>query len=154
MSPTAVTAPTLTFAECMVGTVLPELALPLDRTLIVACAIASQDFEDVHHDPGKAVERGMPDIFMSINSTNGFIDRYVTDVFGPTARIAKVSLRLGVPNFPGDTMTFSGVVDAVEASTLTLSVVGRNVRGAHVTAQVRLAPTKVLEAHEPHEGDK
>lgn len=142
MTAATVTTPTLTFEECTVGTVLPELALPLDRTLIVAAAIASQDFEDVHHDPGKAVERGMPDIFMSINSTNGFIDRYVTDVFGATARIVKVSLRLGVPNFPGDTMTFAGAVDAIEGSTLSLSVVGRNPRGAHVTAQVRLAPNQ------------
>jgi hypothetical protein len=148
MSAIATTTPTLTFEECAVGTVLPELALPLDRTLIVAAAIASQDFEDVHHDPGKAVERGTPDIFMSINSTNGFIDRYVTDVFGPTARIAKVSLRLGVPNFPGDTMTFSGEVNTIDGSTLGLSVVGRNSRGAHVTARVRLSPTQ------RHEGDK
>lgn len=131
---------TLTVADLEVGTALPELALVLDRTLIVAAAIASQDFEDVHHDPGKAAERGMPDIFMSINSTNGFIDRYVTDVFGPETRLRKVSLRLGVPNFPGDTMTFSGEVSAIEDEVLTIAVVGRNARGAHVTAQVRLAP--------------
>jgi hypothetical protein len=142
---------TLSFDDCVVGTVIPELALPLDRTLIVATAIASQDFEDVHHDPGKANERGTPDIFMSINSTNGFIDRYVTDVFGPTARISKVGLRLGVPNFPGDTMTFSGEVTAVDGATVSLSVVGRNSRGAHVTAQVRIVPTQPTETHE---GDK
>ncbi len=57
--------------DCEVGSVLPSLELPLDRTLIVATAISSQDFEDVHHDPGKAQERGTPDIFMSINTTNG-----------------------------------------------------------------------------------
>ena len=130
----------LDLADCGVGTVLPELALPLDRTLIVATAMASQDFEDVHHDPGKAAERGTPDIFMSINSTNGFIDRYVTDVFGPATRIHKVSLRLGATNFPGDTMTFTGEVSAVEGDVRTLSVVGKNARGAHVTAQVRMSP--------------
>lgn len=135
---------TLSFAECVVGSTLPDLALPLDRTLIVATAIASQDFEDVHHDPGKAEERGMPDLFMSINSTNGFIDRYITDVFGPTTRILKVALRLGVPNFPGDTMTFSGEVVAVEAGLVSVKVVGRNARGAHVTAQVRVAPYEAI----------
>lgn len=133
---------TMSFDDCAVGTALPTLDLPLDRTLIVATAIASQDFEDVHHDPGKATERGTPDIFMSINSTNGFIDRYVTDVFGPTARILKVSLRLGVTNFPGDTMTFTGEVSEVDGAAVTLSVVGKNARGAHVTATVRLAPTR------------
>ncbi|MQW74328.1 acyl dehydratase [Nocardioides sp. dk4132] len=125
-----------------VGDTLPELALPLDRTTIVAAAIASQDFEDVHHDPTKANERGTPDIFMSINSTNGFLDRYVTDVFGPTTRFKKVSLRLGVPNFPGDTMTFSGEVTEVAGDDVTLKVVGRNSRGAHVTATVTITPSQ------------
>ncbi len=138
-TPASTTPAPLRIEDCSVGTILPELALVLDRTLIVAAAVASQDFEDVHHDPDKAAERGMPDIFMSINSTNGFIDRYVTDVFGPAVRLAKVSLRLGVPNFPGDTMTFAGEVGAVEDDSVDLRVVGRNARGSHVTAQVRLA---------------
>ncbi|MBM7519638.1 MaoC/PaaZ C-terminal domain-containing protein [Nocardioides nitrophenolicus] len=129
---------TPTVVRPVVGETLPELALPLDRTTIVATAIASQDFEDVHHDPGKANERGTPDIFMSINSTNGFLDRYVTDLFGPATRIRKVALRLGVPNFPGDTMTFSGEVAEVTDVAVTLKVVGRNVRGAHVTATVTI----------------
>lgn len=140
MSVVGTTTAPVALGDCAVGTTLPELALPLDRTLIVATAIASQDFEDVHHDPGKAAERGTPDIFMSINSTNGFIDRFVTDAFGPQVRIAKVSLRLGAPNFPGDTMTFSGEVTAVEGDTVTVAVVGRNSVGAHVTAQVVVAP--------------
>ena len=125
-------------AGLVVGEVLPELALPLDRTTIVATAIASQDFEDVHHDPSKANERGTPDIFMSINSTNGFLDRYVTDLFGPATRIRKVALRLGVPNFPGDTMTFSGEVAEVTDAAVTLRITGRNARGPHVTATVTL----------------
>ena len=38
--------------DVSVGDVLPELAIPLTRTLIVASAIASRDYQDVHHDPG------------------------------------------------------------------------------------------------------
>ena len=124
-----------------VGTVLPELPIELDRTTIVAAAIASQDFEDVHHDPGKANERGTPDIFMSINSTNGFIDRYVTDWTGPGARITSVSLRLGVPAFPGDTLRMTGQVVEVDGERTRLAVVGSNERGAHVTASVVVVPT-------------
>jgi hypothetical protein len=119
-----------------VGTVLPELPIELDRTTIVATAIASQDFEDVHHDPGKANDRGTPDIFMSINSTNGFVDRYVTDWTGPHARIVSVSLRLGVPAFPGDRLLMTGEVVEVEGDRTTVKVVGSTDRGAHVTAQV------------------
>jgi hypothetical protein len=132
----------MTFADCRVGTALPVLELPLDRTTIVATAIASQDFEDVHHDPGKAHERGTPDIFMSINATNGFVDRYVTDWSGPAARITRVALRLGVPNFPGDTMRLTGEITAVEGHAVTLRVLGENERGVHVTAEVTLVPTR------------
>lgn len=131
----------MTLPECQVGTELPALDLPLDRTTIVATAIASQDFEDVHHDPGKAQERGTPDIFMSINSTNGFIDRYVTDWAGPASRITRVALRLGVPNFPGDTMRLTGEVTATDGDAVTLRVLGSNTRGVHVTAEVTLVPT-------------
>ncbi|MFI0484934.1 hypothetical protein [Actinomadura sp. 9N215] len=130
----------MTFPDCAVGTPLPVLDLPLDRTLIVATAIASQDFEDVHHDPGRAEERGTPDIFMSINSTNGFVDRYITDWTGPRARIVRVALRLGVPNFPGDTMRLSGEVTDVTGGSVTVRVTGRNSRGTHVTADVVVAP--------------
>jgi hypothetical protein len=125
-------------ADCPAGTRLPALDLPLDRTTIVATAIASQDFEDVHHDPAKARERGTPDIFLSINSTNGFLDRYVTDWAGPASRITRVALRLGVPNFPGDTMRFTGEVTGVDGDAVTLQVLGSNERGVHVTAEVTL----------------
>lgn len=132
----------MSFPRCDVGDQLPTLDLPLDRTLIVATALSSQDFEDVHHDPGKAQDRGTPDIFMSINSTNGFLDRYVTDWSGPASRITHVSLRLGVPNFPGDTMRFTGEVSAVDGEAVTLKVVGRNSKGTHVTADVTVQPTR------------
>ena len=133
------TAPYLTSKP---GDALPELAIAMDRTTIVAAAIASQDFEDVHHDPGKAQDRGTPDIFMSINSTNGFVDRYVTDWAGPTARLRKLSLRLGVPLFPGDTLTFRGEVTDVADGLVTLSVTGSNDRVPHVTATIVLGPVE------------
>lgn len=125
-----------------VGYQLPSLDLPQDRTLTVGGAMASQDFEDVHHNPGKAQERGTPDIFMSINSTNGFIDRYVTDWTGSAARIRKTFLRLGVPNFPGDTMTFTGEITAAEDDAVTVQVTGSNSRGVHVAAAVTVEPTE------------
>ena len=131
----------MSILDCQVGAQLPALDVPLDRTTIVATAIASQDFEDVHHDPVKAQQRGTPDIFMSINSTNGFVDRYVTDWSGPATRITRVALRLGVPNFPGDTMRLTGEVTAVADGAVTLRVLGSNGRGMHVTADVTLVPT-------------
>lgn len=126
-------------SEHAIGTRLPELAVPLDRSAIVAGAIASQDFEDVHHDPGAAQRRGTPDIFMSINTTNGYVDRYITDWNGPQTRITAMSLRLGLPNFPGDTMTLTGNVVDATSSEVTVAVTGSNSRGVHVSARVTIA---------------
>ena len=119
-----------------VGEQLPELVIPLTRTLIAATAIASRDYQDVHHDPGLAQERGSPDIFMNILSTNGFVGRYITDWAGPDAFIKKVAIRLGVPNYPGDTMTMRGTVESVNDGVATVKVVGSNSLGDHVTGTV------------------
>lgn len=121
-----------------VGEQLPPLEIPLTRTLIVATAIASRDYQDVHHDPSLAVERGSPDIFMNILTTNGFVGRFVTDWAGPTARLKRCSIRLGAPNYPGDTMTMTGEVTAVEGDEITVSVKGSNSLGDHVTGTVVL----------------
>jgi acyl dehydratase len=121
-----------------VGEQLPELAIPLTRTTIVATAIASRDYQDVHHDPTLAVERGSPDIFMNILTTNGYVGRFVTDWAGPKARLKKVAIRLGAPNYPGDTMTLKGEVTEVDGDEVTVKVVGSNSLGDHVTGTVVL----------------
>jgi acyl dehydratase len=121
-----------------VGEQLPELAIPLTRTTIVATAIASRDYQDVHHDPDLAVERGSPDIFMNILTTNGYVGRFVTDWAGPKARLKKVAIRLGAPNYPGDTMTLRGEVTEVDGDEVTVKVVGSNSLGDHVTGTVVL----------------
>jgi acyl dehydratase len=125
--------------SAVVGDKLPELVIPLTRTLIVSTAIASRDYQDVHHDPALAVERGSPDIFMNILTTNGFVGRFITDWAGPDAVIRKVSIRLGAPNYPGDTMTMRGEVTAVADGVATVSVVGSNSIGDHVTGTVEVA---------------
>ena len=121
-----------------VGDELPPLDIPLTRTLIVATAIASRDYQDVHHDSELARERGSKDIFMNILSTNGFVGRFVTDWAGPSARITSVAIRLGAPNYPGDTMRLTGTVNAVEGNSVTVAVRGANELGDHVTGTVTL----------------
>ena len=134
-------AKTRALASVKVGDTLPPLSIPLNRTLIVATAIASRDYQDVHHDPGLAKERGSPDIFMNILTTNGFVGRYVTDWSGPGARLRKIDIRLGAPNYPGDTMTIEGAVTAKDeaAKTVEISLRGHNKLGDHVTGKVVVA---------------
>ena len=126
------------YDDVHVGDELPPLAIPLTRTLIVATAIASRDYQDVHHDPGLATERGSPDIFMNILSSNGFVGRYVTDWAGPDALLKSVKIRLGAPNYPGDTMTMTGSVTAKADGIVEVAVRGSNSLGDHVSGTVTL----------------
>ncbi|MEU2432290.1 MaoC family dehydratase [Streptomyces sp. NPDC007861] len=123
------------------GDELPPLTIPITRTLIVAGAIASRDYQDVHHDAELAREKGSPDIFMNILTTNGLVGRYITDHFGPSAVLRRVAIRLGAPNYPGDTMTLSGTVTEVEGDTAQVRVVGANGIGHHVTGTVTVTVT-------------
>ncbi|MER6564726.1 MaoC family dehydratase [Streptomyces sp. NPDC001093] len=118
------------------GAALPPLEIPVTRTLIVAGAIASRDYQDVHHDAESARQKGSPDVFMNILTTNGLVGRYITDHFGPTAMLRKVAIRLGAPNYPGDTMVLTGTIEAVDGDTATVRVVGANALGRHVTGTV------------------
>ena len=82
----------------------------MTATRIVAGAIATRDFMPVHHDRAYANAQGAPDIFMNILSTNAYCSRFLTDWAGPDAMIKRLSVRLGVPVFPGSTLTFTGTV--------------------------------------------
>ncbi len=95
------------------GDRLPVLVLPVTATRIVAGAIATRDFMPVHHDRAYAISQGAPDIFMNILSTNAYCSRFLTDAAGPNSMIKRISIQLGVPVFPGSTLSFSGMVTAV-----------------------------------------
>ncbi|MFB7334919.1 MaoC family dehydratase [Streptomyces adustus] len=131
MSATSVTSATA-------GDRLPPLEIEITRTLIVAGAVASRDYQDVHHDPELARDKGSPDIFMNILTTNGLVGRYITDHFGPSAVLRGVAIRLGAPNYPGDTMVLTGRVEEVDGATVTVRVTGTNGIGRHVTGTVTL----------------
>ncbi len=154
-----------------VGDTLPPLEIPVTRTLIVAGAIASRDYQDVHHDPELAREKGSPDIFMNILTTNGLVGRYITDHFGPTAVLRKVAIRLGAPNYPGDLLRLTGRITTVDSADRTpldsanrtpiegenhtlieVAVAGDNRRGRHVTGKVTVTlPHTPCQPDQPHQ---
>jgi acyl dehydratase len=96
------------------GEVLPELVLDVTPTMVVAGAIATRDFMPVHHDKAFANQQGAPDIFMNILSDTAHTSRFLTDWAGPEAMVRKLAIRLGVPVFPGHTLTYTGEVTSVE----------------------------------------
>ena len=151
-SPSALDLSGPIFSSVVVGEDLPTLVLPITRTLIVSGAIASRDYQDVHHDSILAKERGSQDIFMNILTTNGLVGRYVTDWSGPRSRLVEVDIRLGAPNHPDCTMTLTGSVTDKGALTddgrygsVTVSLRGANNLGDHVTGTV----TVLLPVAEP-----
>ena len=127
----------LRFDQVEEGQSLPELTIDVSTGLIVATALASRDYQDVHHDRDLAQQKGSQDIFMNILTTNGLVGRFITDWTGPSGLLKRVNIRLGVPNYAGDTMVLSGTVAAKKEDGLVeVNVVGTNSMGAHVTGTV------------------
>ncbi|MGO4614326.1 MaoC family dehydratase [Nocardia sp. 2YAB30] len=122
-----------------VGTVLPELVITADPTFVISTALATRDFQDVHHDRDKAVARGSKDIFVNILTDTGLVQRFVTDWAGPRAIVKSIALRLGVPLYAGDTLTLTGTVTALEGDDIHIDVVGTDSLGDHITATVVIA---------------
>jgi hypothetical protein len=130
---------TLRNDDVNVGDELPPLAIELTPTVIVSTAIATRDYQDVHHDRDLALKKGSKDIFMNILTTNGFVGRFVTDWTGPEAILKKVAIRLGAPNYSYDTMTLTGkVIAKKDDGTIDVEVRGANSLGDHVTGTVTL----------------
>jgi acyl dehydratase len=129
---------TLRSAEVREGDALAPCAVPITTTLIVAAAIASRDYQDVHHDRDAAIRRGTPDIFMNILTSSGLVARYVTDWAGPEALLTALRIRLGAPNYPGDTMVLEGRVAKADGGRVEVAIRGSNRLGDHVTGTVGL----------------
>lgn len=93
-----------------IGDELTPLVINVTATVIVAGAIATRDYMPVHHDRDYANAQGAPDIFMNILSDTGYCNRFLTDWAGPDAFVTRLAIRLGVPVFPGHTLTYTGTV--------------------------------------------
>ncbi len=124
---------TLTAGSVREGQPLPLWTLPVTPTHIVAGALATRDFQDVHHDRDLAHQKGSADIFFNINTSLGLMERYVTDWTGPDAVVSALRVRLGAPAYPYLPLTFSGSVQSVDPET------GRLVVGVQAVERARSA---------------
>ena len=134
---------TVDFATLRVGDELPAMVIDVTPTRVVAGAIASRDFMPVHHDREYANQQGAPDIFMNILSDTGYCSRFLTDWAGPDAMITRLSIRLGVPVFPGHTLTYTGSVTAVtregDEAIVEIELRATNELGEHVGGTATLS---------------
>lgn len=129
----------VSYDSVSVGDALPEQPIDITTSMVVGGALASRDFEPVHHVKAAAQAAGMSDVFMNILTTNGLVGRYVTDWAGIDAVIKNVKIKLGTPNLPGDTMTMTGTVTAKDDGIVDVEIAGKNSWGNHVTGTVKVA---------------
>ena len=117
---------------------LPDLEVHVSPTFVVASALATRDFTPVHHDRDLAVASGGKDIFLNILTDTGLVQRFLTDWAGPQALVREISVRLGVPCYAGDTLTFSGQVterrSGPDGDRCAVRVTGRCGLGDHIVA--------------------
>lgn len=132
--------PTTTLAP---GHTLPGWSLPITPTLVVSTALATRDFQDVHHDRDVAQAAGSKDIFLNILTSTALVERYVTDHLGHDVDVRGISIRLGAPAYPYDTLDFTGEVVAVAGGVVELRVTGAVSLGDHVVGTVRVAVGEV-----------
>ncbi|MDE0929316.1 MAG: MaoC/PaaZ C-terminal domain-containing protein [Halioglobus sp.] len=136
---------TLTRTEVSVGDKLPTADIDITTGLVVCGALATRDFEPVHHSKAAAQAVGLPDVFMNILTSQGLMTRFATDWSGPEAVVKSVDLRLGAPNIPGMLMTVSGEVTALDKDSglVDLAVTGENnIWGMHMQGTVQLTLPK------------
>ena len=117
-------------------TSLPPLTLEISPTFIISTALATRDYQDVHHDRDLAQGHGSKDIFLNILTTTGLVQRYVTDWAGPEAQVLGIAIRLGVPCYAYETLVLSGRVVRREGDEVEVAVVGRVSLGDYVTGKV------------------
>jgi len=120
------------------GETLPELVVEATPTFVISSALATRDFQDVHHDRDLAVARGSRDIFVNILTSTGLVQRFVSGWAGPGAVIRSIAIRLGAPCYAGDTLTFTGRAGPAADGERTVTVTGRCSAGDHVTGTVRV----------------
>jgi len=121
-----------------VGTELPPLTIEATPTFVVSTALATRDFQDVHHDRDSAVQRGSKDIFLNILTDTGLVQRFVSSWAGPEALIRSIKIRLGVPCYAYDTLTFTGRVVSRDGQDAVVSVSAVDSLGEHVTGTVEV----------------
>jgi len=136
---------TLNLAEVKVGDKLQSVAIDITTGLVVCGALATRDFEPVHHNKAAAQAVGLPDVFMNILTSQGLMTRFATEWSGPEAVVKSIDLKLGAPNIPGMVMSMTGEVSAINADTgvVDIAILGENnIWGMHMQGTVQLTLPK------------
>jgi acyl dehydratase len=129
---------TRAFGGVKVGDELPPITIALSHTGVAAAAIATRDFQPIHHDVERARALGSANVFINTYTTAGYLERLVVEWAGRDVLMRKISFRMGVPSYAGDTMVVKGKVTALrkDERCVEIEVTGSNSLGDHAVGTV------------------
>ena len=122
----------LRWEELRVGAALPPLTKPpITTRQLVQYTGASGDFNPIHYDADFALAGGYPSVIAHGMLSMAFFGQLVSGFAGPAA-ICRISARFKAVTYPGDVITCSGEVTALDAAehTAELKLTARNQSGA------------------------
>ena len=100
--------------EVTAGDTLPTLVVNVTPRTVIMGASSSRDWQPQHHDHAWAVEKvGPRGIFLNTPNQAGWIERYLTDWGGSSARLGRLRFRMRRPVCPGDELHFNATVTTV-----------------------------------------
>lgn len=101
--------------DVRVGDRLPPVEKPaITTTQLVQYAGASGDFNRIHYDEPFARQGGFPSVIAHGMLSMAFFGQLVADWAGGPDRIARLHARFKAVTFPGDVITVSGEVAALD----------------------------------------
>ena len=123
------------------GAGLPAWTCRFSLSDVVAMSIATRDFHPVHHDVECAKSLGHPGVFINIMTTAALLETYLRRCWTTQGRLSGLQLRLGVPHYVGDELTWSARLQSCEGSfeegTAVLEFEAHNQRGRHASGVAR-----------------
>ena len=124
----------MTDVQLTVGQSRTEVVIDeITPTHLVRYAGASGDFNPLHHNDQYARDHGYAGVFGHGMFTMGLTAKVVTGWFGPEA-LQEFGVRFTRQVWPGDQLTTTAVVTAVEAESATLDLETVNQKGEIVVA--------------------
>ena len=136
--------PNIQFDSIHVGDELPTISIPITMQRLVMEAGANRDFSLIHHDRDVAQATGAPDAYMNTFFIAGMFERLLREWMGPSGRLNKIlNLQMKVFNCIGDSVSFKGVVEALDTAngqaSIALSSETQNGTTVTATAVVTIA---------------
>ena len=98
------------FEDVQIGEELPVLQKDINLARMMAYGAATWDFIRIHYDADYVRQQGFENPFVDGQMLGGYLAQHVQDWAGADAFLRKLGFRNRVMVYPGDVLTFHGVV--------------------------------------------